>query len=165
MVGIVFIPVSSNSHSKTITEQKTSTDDIYQAINENFTRAINEMVKYQPQYMQSLSNLQIDYIQALKNIVENAISVQKQIVDAKWNSTPFPVTQYLEHGFAEQLKGFTNNIINITIIGNEVMVNILNATRDNLGVYNKALYLASEYHTNTIKLWNSFFDIIQQYNR
>jgi hypothetical protein len=134
-----FITASSNTHSKTITEQKRSIHNIYEAINDNFTRAINEMVKYQPQYIQSLSNLQIDYIQALKNIVENAISVQKQIEDAKWNSTPLPVTQYFEHRFAEQLKGFTNNIINITIIGNEVMLNILNTTRENLGVYNRTL--------------------------
>jgi len=47
----------SNSN-KTIRSTTITTDrqyDIYDTVNENFNRALNEIAKFQPQYLQSIS--------------------------------------------------------------------------------------------------------------
>jgi hypothetical protein len=41
--------------STTITTERQY--DIYDTVNENFNRALNEIAKFQPQYLQSISNL------------------------------------------------------------------------------------------------------------
>ena len=59
--------------------KSTDIPSIYDTTNENFTKIVNEMAKAQPQYSQSISNLQLDYIQTTKNVIQNTISAQKQL--------------------------------------------------------------------------------------
>ena len=56
------------------------TQDIYDTVKNNYLRSIDEIVKVQPQYSQSISNLQLDYIQTIKNTIQTAISAQKQLI-------------------------------------------------------------------------------------
>ena len=41
--------------------------------NENFILALNELAKFQQQYLQAISNLQIDYIHTVKNMIHNSL--------------------------------------------------------------------------------------------
>ena len=44
---------------------------------QNMLRTIDEISKYQPQYAQSISNLQQDYLQVTKESINRAFAIQK----------------------------------------------------------------------------------------
>ena len=70
------------------TEENTITSkglNIYDSVKENLLRTVDEMAKAQPQYYQSISNLQLDYIQTAKNIIQTAVSAQKQLLGNNWS--------------------------------------------------------------------------------
>jgi len=46
---------------------------------QNCIRIVDELTKAQPQYTQSVSNLQLDYVAAAKNTIQNIGSVQKML--------------------------------------------------------------------------------------
>ena len=136
--------------------------DMYNILNENFTRA-----KFQPQYLQSISNLQLDFIQTTKNTIQNVISAQKQMAsnnnirNSFWNIPPLsPPIPYMEK-FARQLNEFTNNTIRVSNLNNQFTITILDAIRENLNIYNRATDELSKYNTNMVKAWNSFFSAKQ----
>jgi hypothetical protein len=154
------LPKSDRTIRSTIMDDK---PDIYNTLNENFIRALNEIAKFQPQYLQSASNLQLDFIQTTKNMIQNIISAQKQMASNNnssnrfWNisalSLPIP---YLEQ-FARQLNEFTSNTIRVSNLNNQFTITILDAIRENLNIYNRATDELSKYNTNMVKAWNSFF--------
>jgi hypothetical protein len=126
-------------------------------------KALNEIAKFQPQYLQSISNLQLDCIQTVKNMMQNMISVQKQMVDinnnnnSRWNipTSPVPI-QYIEQ-FTRQLNEFTNNTIRVSDLNSQFTITIIDTIRENLNIYNRATDELSKYNTNMAKAWNSFF--------
>ena len=153
------LPNSHRTIRSTIIDDK---PDMYNTLNENFIRALNEIAKFQPQYLQSISNLQLDFIQTTKNIIQNTISAQKQMASNNnrsnrfWNIPPLSVPlPYIEQ-FARQLNEFTNNTIRVSNLNNQFTITILDAIRENLNIYNRATDELSRYNTNMVKAWNSF---------
>ena len=59
------------------TARNSETNNVYEVLNQSVTRVVDEVAKAQPQYSQSVSNLQLDYIQAVKNTVQNTIRNSK----------------------------------------------------------------------------------------
>jgi hypothetical protein len=158
------LPNSDRNIRSTIIDDR---PDMYNLLNENFTRALNEIAKFQPQYLQSISNLQLDFIQTTKNTIQNVISAQKQMAsnnsirNSFWNIPPLsPPTPYMEQ-FARQLNEFTNNTIRVSNLNNQFTITILDAIRENLNIYNRATDELSKYNTNMVKAWNSFFSAKQ----
>ena len=158
------LPNSDRNIRSTIIDDR---PDMYNLLNENFTRALNEIAKFQPQYLQSMSNLQLDFIQTTKNTIQNVISAQKQMAsnnsirNSFWNIPPLsPPTAYMEQ-FARQLNEFTNNTIRVSNLNNQFTITILDAIRENLNIYNRATDELSKYNTNMVKAWNSFFSAKQ----
>ena len=78
----------SKENNSTSTKTR-SASGLYETINQSITRVVDEVAKAQPQYSQSISNLQLDYIQAVKNIVQNTL-VAQNIADAKGFSLNLP---------------------------------------------------------------------------
>ena len=74
------ITKDDNTGGSTTVRSTTNVRDVYDKVKENLVRAVDDMVKAQPQFLQSLSNLQIDYIQTTKNIIHNAVSALKQLI-------------------------------------------------------------------------------------
>lgn len=158
------LPNSDRNIRSTIIDDR---PDMYNILNENFTRALNEIAKFQPQYLQSISNLQLDFIQTTKNTIQNVISAQKQMAsnnnirNSFWNIPPLsPPIPYMEQ-FARQLNEFTNNTIRVSNLNNQFTITILDAIRENLNIYNRATDELSKYNTNMVKAWNSFFSAKQ----
>jgi hypothetical protein len=157
----VKLPYSNRNISSSLTTD--FRHDIYDTINQNFNRALNEIAAFQPQYLQSLSNLQLDYIQTIKNMIQNTISAQKQIVDISgnsscgWNIAPPSVpAQYIEQ-LTRRLSEFTNNLIRVSNLNSQLTITILDTIRENMNIYNRASDELSKYNTNMAKTWNSFF--------
>jgi len=137
--------------------------DFYETVRENFIKIVDELAKVQPQYSQSVSNLQLDYIQAIKNTIYTAFSAQKHLTNSNhrtWNSTPSSVP-FIEQ-FAKQSNEITNNTIRAVGINNQLTINALDAARENLKIYNKTIDAVTEFNTNAAKAWNSFFTTQQQ---
>jgi hypothetical protein len=139
------------------------TGDFYDTIRENFIKIVDELAKVQPQYSQSVSNLQLDYIQAIKNTIHTAFSTQKHLTTSNqgtWNSTPSSVP--FTEQFTKQSNEITNNTIRAVGINNQLTINALDAARENLKIYNKTIDAVTEFNTNAAKAWNSFFTTQQQ---
>jgi len=137
-------------------------DNFYETINQSVTKVLDEVAKAQPQYSQSVSNLQLDYIQAVKNTVQNALAAQKNIADARGFSLNLPfVGQYAEQ-FSNQTNEIVNNIVKTVQVNNQVAVNSLDAARDNIRIYTRTTDAILEFNSNIAKAWTSFFSVPQQ---
>src|SRR5919109_5488935 len=138
------------------------TNNMYEDINQSITRVVDEVAKAQPQYSQSVSNLQLDYIQAVKNTVQNALAAQKNIADARGFSLNLPfVGQYAEQ-FSNQTNEIVNNIVKTVQVNNQVAVNSLDAARDNIRIYTRTTDAILEFNSNLAKAWTAFFSIPPQ---
>ena len=137
----------------------TEEQNIYDTIKDNFIRTVDEWAKIQPQYSQSISNLQLDFIQTIKNTIQNAISSHKQITGG-WNFT-MPAT-YLDQ-FTKHSNDITNNMIRTAIINNQLTITAFDAARENLKIYNRTIETVTDYNNDIAKAWNSFFYMQQDY--
>jgi uncharacterized protein YfkK (UPF0435 family) len=137
------------------------TQDIYDMVKNNYLRSIDEIVKVQPQYSQSISNLQLDYIQTIKNTIQTAISAQKQLIGGLNIQLAAPYTEQ----FTKQSNEITNNAIRAVAINNELIINALEAARENLKIYNRTVDSVTEFNTNVGKAWTSLFSVQQQFFR
>jgi hypothetical protein len=137
-------------------------DNLYNTINLSVTRVVDEVAKAQPQYSQSISNLQLDYIQAVKSTVQNTLAAQKNIADARGFSLNLPfANQYLEQ-LSNQTNEIANNIVKTVQVNNQVVVNSLDAARDNIRIYTRTTDAILEFNSNLAKAWTSFFSIPSQ---
>jgi hypothetical protein len=146
---------SAGSNVKT-----TETNNAYETMRESIMRAIDEVAKAQPQYSQSISNLQLDYIQTVKNVIHTTFAAQKQLVGESW--TTFPSSAAVSDEMARQTSDFTNNAIKAIDINNQLTINAIDAARENLKVYNRTVDTITEYNTNIAKAWNTFYSVSQQ---
>jgi phosphate uptake regulator len=137
-------------------------NNMYEDINQSITRVVDEVAKAQPQYSQSISNLQLDYIQAVKSTVQNTLAAQKNIADARGFSLNLPfASQYLEQ-MGKQMNEITDNVVRAIQTNNQVAVNALDAARDNVRIYAGISDAALELNSNTAKAWTSYFSAPQQ---
>jgi hypothetical protein len=146
-------PASSNVKT-------TDVSTAYETVRDSFVRAIDEVAKAQPQYSQSISNLQLDYIQTVKNIIHTTFAVQKQYMGETWNT--FPSSAAVTDQMARQANDFTNNAIKAIDINNQLTINAIDAARENLKVYNRTVDTITEYNANIAKAWNTYYNVSQQ---
>ncbi len=140
--------------TKTPKEERT---DVIDAVKDNFIRTVDEVAKVQPQYLQSISNLQLDYIQTTKNMIQTAFSAQKQLA----STVNMPSTPYTDL-FARQASEMTNNAVRAIGINNQLTINTLDAARENLKIYNRTVDAVTDFNTNVAKAWTAFYTQAQQ---
>lgn len=138
----------------------TEVSTAYETVRDSFMRTIDEVAKAQPQYSQSISNLQLDYIQTVKNIIHTTFAVQKQYIGETWNT--FPSSAAVSDQLARQASDFTNNAIKAIDINNQLTINAIDAARENLKVYNRTVDTVTEYNANIAKAWNTYYNVSQQ---
>jgi len=144
--------------SKTTKEEATtSRTEVIDAVKDNLIRTVDEVAKVQPQYLQSISNLQLDYIQTTKNMIQTAFSAQKQVA----SNVNVPTTPYADL-FVRQANEITNNAIRAVGINNQLTINALDAARENLKIYNRSIDAVSDFGTNVAKAWTAFYTQSQQ---
>lgn len=139
-------------------ETATSATNAFDAVKDNFIRTVDEVAKVQPQYLQSISNLQLDYIQTTKNMIQTAFAAQKQVT-ANMN---IPSAAPYSEIFVRQANEMTNNAIRAVGINNQLTINTLDAARENLKIYNRTVDAVTEFNTNVAKAWTAFYSQAQQ---
>ena len=60
--------------------------DVIETIQNRVIDITNEIAKVQPQYAQSLSNLQVEYFEATKNVIQNVSNLQSTFLENNWNN-------------------------------------------------------------------------------
>ncbi|MDQ3971032.1 MAG: hypothetical protein M3224_04635 [Thermoproteota archaeon] len=145
----------SQDESNTARSNSSNATHAFDAVKENFVRTVDEMAKVQPQYAQAFSNLQLDYIQTAKNVVENTISAQKQLVGS-WNIMPVSTTIPYTEQFTRQSNEITNNTLRAVGINNQLVINAVDAARENLKIYNRTVDAVTEFTTNIAKTCTAF---------
>ena len=138
------------------TKETTETID---AARDNTLRIVDELAKVQPQFAQSIANLQLDAIQTYKNMIQTAYATQKQIASSMNIAVPSGIADVVE----KQSTEVTNNFIKSTGIANQLALNALEAARENVKIYNRTVDAVTDYNTNVVKAWNSFWSQQQQY--
>src|ERR671925_481895 len=89
------------------TKETTETID---AARDNTLRIVDELAKVQPQFAQSIANLQLDAIQTYKNMIQTAYATQKQIASSMNIAVPSGIADVVERQSTE----VTNNFIKST---------------------------------------------------
>jgi len=143
-----------------MSEKKTAnrTAEINDSIKDNTLRVVDQFAKDQPQVVQSVSNLQHDTIEASKNMFRTAFDTNKQVASGLNVSVPSQVSEQI----AKQSNEITNNFVRTTGIYNQLVINALDAARENTKIYSKTVDAFTEYSTNILKAWTSFWAAQQQ---
>ena len=150
---------ATSAAAKSTSTATTNIHDIYDTVKENYIRAVDEIAKVQPQFSQSISNLQLDYIQTTKNVIENVVSAQKYFTASL--NIPSVSLPYSDQ-FAKETSEITNNALRTVDINNQLAINALDAARENLKIYNRTIYAVTEFNSNVAKTWTAFFSVQQQ---
>ena len=126
---------------------------------QNCIKILDEFTKVQPQYTQSISNLQLDYVAAAKNTIQNVASVQKMLA----SNLSFPtVTPQHTDEFVKKSNEITENIVSAVRMNNQLTVNAINAAAENFRTINRTMDSVTEFNTSAAKAWNSFVTAQQQ---
>ena len=132
--------------------------EVYDSVRENVIKVIDEMAKVQPQYAQSISNLQLDYIQTVKDTIQTVFSVSKQFAVNLNITAPGTLTEQ----FAKQANEFTSNLIRTVGTNNQLTINALDAARENVKIYGRTVDAITEFNNNVVKAWTSLYSAQQQ---
>ena len=137
----------------------TQVTNLYDTATQNYIRVVDELAKAQPQYAQSISNLQHDYVAAAKNTIQNMVSVQK--MSASNVNYPIVTPQYTDE-FVKRSNEITENIVNAIRINNQLTVNAINAAAENFRTFNRTIDSVAESSSRAAQAWNSFVTTQQQ---
>jgi len=150
-----------NKSKDDVNTTTTSTEviSLYDTARENYIRIVDELTKAQPQYTQSISNLQLDYVAAVKNTIQNMVTAQKLF--STNGNVPIVTPPYTEE-FVKQSNEITKNVINAIGICNQLTIESLNALTENSRIFNKTMDSVTEFSSNAAKMWNSFYNAQQQ---
>lgn len=150
--------VDSKSENDATTTSRPTGDvsKLYDAVNENLIKTVDELAKVQPKYGQSIHNTILAQIHTIKNVIHNTILAQKQLASG-WN---IPVA-YTEE-FVKESDEITKNILNAIDVNNEIAVKSLDAITENFKTFNRTIDSFTEFNINTAKTWNSIYSAQQQ---
>jgi hypothetical protein len=150
--------VDSTSKDEATTTPRPTGDvsKLYDAVNENCVKTVDELAKVQPKYGQSIHNTILAQIHTVKNVIRNTILAQKQLTSG-WN---LPVA-YSEQ-FVKESDEITKNIVNAIDVNNEMAVKSLEAITENFKTFNRTIDSFTEFNINIAKTWNSLYNAQQQ---
>ena len=151
------------SQSNTIAQNSSEIFDTYK---QGVLKVTEEVSKFQPQYAQSISNLQQEYIQLTKEFVNKVFAAQRNWAGSNVTSTSttFPTSTYAP--YAEQFRRQSNEItaqaLSVFDTSNQLAINAINAARENVKLYGKAIDAVTEFNNNVANAWSSFFTSAQR---
>ena len=166
---------TTNKAKETTTTTSTIAQDsseIFDTYKQGVLKVTEEVSKFQPQYAQSISNLQQEYIQLTKEFVNKVFAAQRNWAGSNVTSTTttFPASTYAPYApyapYAEQFRRQSNEItaqaLSVFDTSNQLAINAINAARENVKLYGKAIDAVTEFNNNVANAWSSFFTSAQR---
>ncbi len=140
----------------TITSKANDVSDI---VRDNALRIVDEVAKVQPQFAQSISNLQVDNIQTVRSMIQTAFANHKQFIVHAPN---LPQTLQMSEVVANQSTEITNSIIRSVGIFNQLGVTALDSAREHVNIYKRTVDAVTDFNNNILKAWTSYWNSQQQ---
>ena len=140
---------------RTISSRTIETIDV---VKENILRIADEVAKVQPQFAQSISNLQLDYIQAARSMIQTGFANQKQVISA----LNIPQVPQVSEQIAKQFTELTTNVSRSVGVFNQLSLNALDVARENVKNYNRTVDAVTDFNDNLLKTWTSYWSAQQQ---
>jgi hypothetical protein len=138
-------------------------NDVSDIVRDNTLRIVDEVAKVQPQFAQSISNLQLDNIQTVRSMIQTAFANQKQFIVHAPN---LPQTSQVSEVVANQSTEITNSIIRSVGVFNQLGVTALDSAREHVNIYKRTVDAVTDFNNNIVKAWTSYWNSQQQqFNR
>ena len=160
----------TNKAKETTTTTSTIAQDsseIFDTYKQGVLKVTEEVSKFQPQYAQSISNLQQEYIQLTKEFVNKVFAAQRNWAGSNLTSTSttFPTSTYAPYAdqFRRQSNEITAQALSVFDTSNQLAINAINAARENVKLYGKAIDAVTEFNNNVAHAWSSFFSTEQRH--
>jgi hypothetical protein len=134
-------------------------NDVSDIVRDNTLRIVDEVAKVQPQFAQSISNLQLDNIQTVRSVIQTAFANQKQFVALAPN---VPQTLQISEVVANQSTEITNSVIRSVGIFNQLGVTALDSAREHVNIYKRTVDAVTDFNNNILKAWTSYWNSQQQ---
>ena len=121
-----------------------------------------------------ISDLQQEYIQLTKEFVNKVFAAQRNWASSNnvtsTNNTTFPSSPYTPYAtyapYAEQFRRQSNEItaqaLSVFDTSNQLAINAINAARENVKLYGKAIDAVTEFNNNVADAWSSFYSSAQR---
>ena len=148
-----------NEETKITTTTATRANEVNDILRDNTLRVVDEVAKVQPQFAQSISNLQLDNIQTVRSMIQAAFANQKQVVAHAPNT---PQALQVSEEIAKQSTEVTNSIIRSVGIFNQLGVTALDSARENVKIYGRTVDALTDFNNNILKAWTSYWSSPQQ---
>ena len=146
-------------------ETATENAEILDSCKQNMLRTIDEISKYQPQYAQSISNLQQEYLQVTKEAVNRTFAIQKSWYGNARNPYTPATVPYAEQ-FKKQSDEVTSQAFHVFGTANKLAIENIHAARENIKLYGKTWETMNEYNANLANTWSNFYTSAQkQYSK
>ena len=153
----------TTSDEGTIIATTAKANDVSDIVRDNTLRIVDEVARVQPQFTQSISNLQLDNIQTVRNMIQTAFASQKQFIVHAPN---VPQALQVSEAVANQSTEVTNSIIRSVGIFNQLGVTALDSAREHLNSYKRTVDAVTDFNNNILKAWASYWNSQQQqFNR
>jgi hypothetical protein len=141
--------------------------EIFDTYKQGVLKVTEEVSKFQPQYAQSISNLQQEYIQMTKEFVNKVFAAQRNwaVSNLTSTNTTFPASTYAPYAeqFRRQSNEITSQALSVFDTSNQLAINAINAARENVKLYGKAMDAVTEFNNNVAHAWSSFFSTEQRH--
>jgi hypothetical protein len=145
---------TTKDNEVTITTTAGRASEVSDIVRDNTLRIVDEVAKVQPQFSQSISNLQLDNIQAVRSMIQTAFANQKQVAAHALNT---PQTLQVSEEMARQSTEVTNSIIRSVGIFNQLGVTALDSARENVKIYSRTVDTLTDFNNNILKAWTSYW--------
>src|SRR4029078_4202349 len=151
------------SQSNSIAQDSSEIFDTYKQGVLKFTEAIS---KFQPKYAEAISRLQEEYIQLTKEFVDKIFAAQRNLVGSNVTSTRTTFPSWTNTPYAEQFRRQSNEVtaqsLSVFNTSNQLAINAINAARENVKLYGKAIDAVTEFNNNVAVAWSSFYSSAQK---
>ena len=139
--------------------------EIFDTYKKGILKITEELSKFQPQYAQSISKLQEECLQLAKQFVDKVFAAQRNWAGGNVTSTStFPSWTYTPYAeqFRRQTDEITAQALSVYETSNHLALNALNAARENLKLYGRAMESITEYNNNAANAWSVFLTSAQR---
>ena len=143
-------------------ETATENVEMLDTCKQNMLRTIDEISKYQPQYAQSISNLQQDYLQVTKESINRTFAIQKSWYRNTARNSFTPIASPYAEQFRKQSDEATSQAFHVFDTANQLAIDSLNASRENIKLYSKTVETVTEYNANMANTWSNFYTSAQK---
>ena len=143
-------------------ENTTENVEMLDTCKQNMLRTIDEVSKYQPQYAQAISNLQQDYLQVTKESINRTFAIQKSWYRNTAKNSFTPVASPYAEQYRKQSDEASSQAFHVFDTANQLAIDSLNASRENIKLYSKTVETVTEYNANMANTWSNFFTSAQK---